>query len=301
MSRGKGLLLPAILSFALTCAGCAVPRYDVPYKANAPTVRTIVERIQCEIAAMVRDEKPTYPHRPFLLNNDFDIVVSMSIEVNDTGGLAPSLAYMNPVTNFTFGANATLSESRDHTFTENLQFSVREIYLDLYMWELAKRAGVEDPQTSYGFTQHACPPADTELAGTLGISDFVSMASTSEGLTTSAEKVFGGSIQFIVTKNVNAVGPTWTLVHFKGPGGLFSASQVNTDKITLAFAQGPNVGTKMLLPTKLPRVLSGNTEIARARGHRPNGAAYSLLQQMLTSSINSQLVILQNNLQNGFR
>ena len=128
------------------------------------------------------------------------------------------------------------------------------------------------------------------------------MASTSEDLTTSAEKVFGGSIQFLVTKNVNAVGPTWTLVHFKGPGGLLSASQVNTDKITLAFAQGPNVGKKMILPTTLPRALSQAPERSpQARGHRPNGTAYLLLQQMLTSSINSQLIILQNNLQNGIR
>lgn len=303
MSRNKGLLLPAMLSCALMGTGCAVPHYDVPYKANAPTVRTIVERIQCEIADMVRkDEKHPYPHRLFLLNNDFDILVSMSIEVTEAGGLAPSLAYMNPMANFTFGANGVLSESRDHTFTENLQFSVRDIYLDLHMWALAKHAGVEDPQTSYGFVSHECPPADTNLAGTLGISDFVAMASSSEGLTTGAEKVFGGSIQFLVTKNVNAVGPTWTLVHFKGPGGLIGASQVNTDKITLAFAQGPNVGKKMALPTTLPRALSQAPDrLSQARGRRPNGAAYLLLQQILTSSINSQLVILHNNLQSGIR
>jgi hypothetical protein len=91
--------------------------------------------------------------------------------------------------------------------------------------------------------------------------------------------VFGGSIQFLVTKNLSA-GPTWTLVHFKGPGPLASVSEVNTDKITLAFAQGPNAGTPM---QKHPNPL--------------NPYAYSFLQQLLTSSINSQLIFLGNTIQ----
>jgi len=296
MSRKNTLRLIGALSTLLACAGCGVPRYDVPYtKSGQPTVRSIVQRIQCEIRDMVRDDTndPVSFHRKFLLNQDFEVLVSMSIEVNETGGLAPSLTYMNPVASFTFGGNATLSESRDHTFTENVQFSAREIYLDWYTWRLAKLAGF-DPEAE-GLTAHDCPPADTQLAGTLGISDFVAMASGSEGLTTSADKVFGGTIQFIVTKNVNTVGPTWTLVHFKGPGGLLSASQVNTDKITLAFAQGPNVGKPMVLPKAFRK------DGVAIRRRPVNTRAYLLLQQMLTGSINSQINILQNSIQNGVR
>jgi hypothetical protein len=275
-------------------SGCAVPRYDVPYtEVGQPTVKSIVQRIQCEIRDLVRDDPddPTAFFAPFLLNQDFDVLVAMSIEVNDTGGLTPSLSYMkalSPLTTFTFSGNGTLSESRDHTFTENLQFSVREIYLDWYTWRLAKLAGVD--AEALGLTPHDCPPANTNLAGTLGISDFVSMAAQSEGLDTSADKVFGGSIQFLVTKNVNSVGPTWTLVHFKGPGGLLNFSQVNTDKITLSFAQGANAGKPLVRPTAFNK----RAPIVP----RPwNMRAYLLLQQMLTSSINSQLSVLQNGLQ----
>jgi hypothetical protein len=50
-----------------------------------------------------------------------------------------------------------------------------------------------------------------------------------------------------------SLGPTWTLVQFKGPGGLASLSQVNTDKITLAFAEGPNVGKPLTNVAKRPR------------------------------------------------
>jgi hypothetical protein len=296
MSYSKALFSFAALSIASVLAGCAVPRYDVPYtKVGQPTVRSIVQRIQCEIRDMVRDDTgdPASFHRRFLLNQDFDVLVSMSIEVNDSGGLTPSLAYLSPLTSFTFSGNGTLSESRDHTFTENLQFSVREIYLDWYTWKMAKLSGIDTE--AQGLTPHDCPPADTNLAGTLGVSDFVAMAAPSEGLTTAAEKVFGGTIQFIVTKSVDSVGPTWTLVHFKGPGGLLNVSQVNTDKVTLAFAQGPNVGTRMVLP----RSFQERALTTRRRSVNPR--AYLFLQQMLTGSINSQLINLQSNLQNGIR
>lgn len=284
-------------------SGCSVPIYDVPYtSAGHPTVKTIVQRIQCEIRDLVRTdiENPTDPSRlygAFLRNGDYDVLIAMSIEVNNTGGLTPSLSYMSPLhvatTSFTFSGNANLSESRDHTFTENLQYSVRQIYLDWYAYLLAERAGL-DPQ-SLGLTLHDCPAADTNLSGTLGIGDFVAMAAASEGLDTETapDKIFGGSITFLVTKNVNAVGPTWSLIHFKGPGGLAGLSQVNTDKLTLAFARGPNVGHRMVLPT-LAQLTRG---FSPQKGNHPlNGRAYYFLQQQLTGGISTQLNILQNSL-----
>jgi len=282
-------------------AGCGVPRYDVPYtEAGQPTVRSIVERIQCEIRDMVRDDStgPEAFYRAFLLNNDLDVVVSMSIEVNNTGGLNPTLAYLtqlNPLTAFAFSGSGTLSGSRDHTFTQNLQFSVRDIYLDWYTWRLAKLAGV-DPQP-YGLVPHDCPQPDSNLSGTLGIVDFVSMAANSEGLMITSEKVFGGTIAFVITKNVSSVGPTWSLVHFKGPGGLVNLSQVSTNKITLAFAEGPNVGKKMILPKTYQWSSPKVAGIAAARRGGFNPLGYALVQQMLTGSINSQLTTLQNNFQ----
>jgi hypothetical protein len=257
------------------CSGCAVPRYDVPFdSAGQPTVETIVDRIQCEIRDMVRDDTPndvTSFHRLFLLDGDYDAQISLSLEVNDTGGLSPSLAYLNPITgatSFMFGANATFSESRDHNFTENIQLSVRTIYID---WKTNRNP-------------HNCPTSDTNLSGDLGIRDFVAMAAQTRNLDQSKNSagkgVFGGSIQFLVTKNLSAVGPTWSLIHFKGPGPLANVSEVNTDKITLAFAQGPNVGKPMQL-----------------HSNPLNLYAYSFLQQLLTSSINSQLIFLQSTIQ----
>lgn len=271
MRSTKTFFLGAAVLCATMCGGCAVPRYDVPYDtAGQPTVKSIVERVQCEIRDMVRDDRagdPTSFHRLFLLNGDYDVEVSLSLDVNDTGGLSPSLTYMTPLsaaTSFMFGADGTFSQSRDHNFTENIQLSVRSIFLD---W----RNGV-DP--------HDCPSADSNLSGTLGLKDIVAMAALSENLDASKSLdkggVFGGSVQFLVTKNITGAGPTWTLVNFKGPGPLAAFSEIHTDKITLAFARGPNVGKPMA---------TGKRQV--------NTRAYLLLQQLLASSINSQLTQLQ--------
>jgi hypothetical protein len=274
----------AIFYFAATliafvCHGCAVPQFDVPTdSAGQPTVATIISRIQCEIRDMVRDDMGeadiTSFHRKFLLNGDYDVEIVLSLETNNTGGLAPNLAWINPlskITSFMFGGTATLSESRDHNFTENIQLSVRNIYTE---WKLHAN-------------NHDCPVADTNLAGTLGISSYVAIAALTPNLdakqTLSGKGVFGGSDQFLVTKAINSIGPTWSLVHFKGPGPLGSLSQVNTDKITLAFAQGPNAGNPL---PPLTAVIPANP---------PNPSANFFLQQLLTSQILTQIFMLQNN------
>lgn len=251
--------------------GCAVPSFDVPRdNYGQPTVTTIVQRIQCEIRDMVRDDRPGDPasfHRLFLMNGDYDVLVALSLEVTDTGGLAPTVSYVTPltaVTTWTFGATGTLSEARDHTFTENIEISTRQIYSD---WK-------------YGGIPHDCPVfASTNLAGELGLKDFVSMATSSPDLDETlqgGEKtgVFGGTIQFLVTKSLSATGPSWQLVRFKNLAALGSLSEVNTDKITVAFSQGSNKGKRL------------------ARIYGFNAPAYNFLQQQLINSISSQLSIL---------
>jgi hypothetical protein len=265
------------VAVGISLSSCAVPNFDVPKdRAGQPTVATVVSRIQCELRNMVRDDEPNNVktfHRLFLLNGDYDVEIALSLEVNNTGGLAPSLAYINPlskIASFMFGASATLSEARDHNFTENIQLSLRNIYTE---WKNHTNL-------------HECPPPDTNLAGDLGIYDYVAMAALTPHLdekqTISGKGVFGGSMQFVVTKQINSLGPTWSLEHFKGPGQLVSFGEINTDKITLAFAQGPHVGAAMTPPS------------AVVPPNPPNPFANFFLQQLITSSINTQLQMLQN-------
>jgi hypothetical protein len=253
------------IAAAFSLAACAVPQFDVPYTARGPDASSIVRRIQCEMKEMVVADKdnPASFNRDFLLNNDYDVAIALSLDVTNTGGASPSLSYLNPLataaTSFALSGSGTFSEARESNFTANIQESFREIYLE---WK----------QNNEYFQ---CPAAQTNLAGDLGIRDFVALAARTldlkQTLTPAEGSVFGGLVQFLVTKQVNSFGPTWTLVHFVGPGSV-NLSQVNTDKITLAFARGPNVG-KPITATSNP----------------PNPNANAFLQQLLLGQISTQL------------
>ena len=250
-------------SFSLLCAGCAVPQFDVPYTKNGPTVNSVVRRIECEMREMVvkDDNNPASFNSPFLLTNDYVAAIALSLDVTNTGGVAPSLSYLNPVASFGLSGTGTFSEARNANFTENIQLSFRKIH---DRWE-------------HDHIPFECPSADTNLAGDLGIKDFVALAAQTshlnQGSGSDSPEVFGGTVQFLVTKQVDSFGPTWTLVHFVGPGSV-NLSQVNTDKITLSFARGKDAGKPLA-------------------EHLVQAKANSFLQQLLTSQISTQLNALQ--------
>src|ERR1700730_4255388 len=98
-------LTTAGLAASLACAGCAIPRFDVPYSESTdqPTITSIIDRVKCELTetvsdpfALVKSGTPssidTY-YEPFLLNGDYDVQVTLNLEVNNTGGLTPSITY----------------------------------------------------------------------------------------------------------------------------------------------------------------------------------------------------------------
>jgi hypothetical protein len=294
------------LAAVAMCIGCSVPKFDVPYGSNSeqPTVSSIISRVKCELADMVRDplqlaktgvrSSPDTWHELFLLNGDYDVVITLSLETNDTGGLAPNITFMEPVTkliSFSFGGSATLSESRDHTFNDNFQISMRQLYAEV-QWAQSPSSDLDEKIRAEW--AHTCPLQDSNLSKVLGIKDFVAMGSQTERLPSTpvpsngaATQAFGGSVSFLVTKNISGVGPIWTTTRWKGPGGLLGLSHVNTDKLTVAFAQGPNAGkplSQFFSPTPPTRI--------EANG--PNVNAYNFLQQQITQSINSQLQSLMN-------
>jgi hypothetical protein len=273
MRRYKFAEFCSIVVIPLAVGGCSgTANFDVPVdSAGQPTVSSIVARVQCELLDMVRDDKgtdyvPSF-HRAFLLNGDYEVAASLSLDVTDSGGLAPSLTYLNAFSagqSVTWGASFNVSREKVSNFTENLSFSLRDIYLD---WK-------------YNGNPMTCPAAETNLAGDLGIRNIVAMAALSEAGTPGgpSKPAFSGSVQFAVTKAVTAAGPQWSLIHFKGPGTFANLTEKNLDKITFAFAQGAGAGKKMQVGPRIGK-------FARA----PNPVAHALLQQVLTSSINTQL------------
>jgi hypothetical protein len=51
------------------------------------------------------------------------------------------------------------------------------------------------------------------------------------------KNAFGTQIEFVLLKNLNSVGPTFTLQTFKGPGKLFSTQRTDTHSVTIGFAR----------------------------------------------------------------
>ncbi len=234
---------------AIFLSGCAsvVPKFDVPSDpAGVPTVRSIVDEITCEFDDMLAE--PVF--RDFLLLGDVDVALQLTLTVNDTGGVTPSFTYTNGL--FSFNVGATYNQSREQNYTETLYYSMRQLYQDN---QLAAKTG--QPALCH-------QNIDTNLAGNLGLRDAVAIAIQSPNLNftkklSGTDGEFGGYVNFLITKNLNAVGPTWTLTHFKGPGSFGAVSEVNTDKLVFAFAEGSDVGK--------PYSVFRTTGFARAKQH----------------------------------
>jgi hypothetical protein len=233
----------SLMSFCLLY-GCAQfpPRFDVPTdKRNVPSTASIVERITCELVDMVRDDGPKRSDiSPLLIAYDYQVAMLLSLDVNDTGSIAPSFNF--PHGTFATNFGLTLSQSRQDTLSINLTYSMRD---------LARRY-LSEPEL------RECPSMDTNLAGNLGLRRTVTAALETPGLNTNPANLsptsgeFSGSVNFVVTKSIDQAGPTWTLENFKGPGNLGSLSSVNTDKLSFAFATGPQMGTKFDPKAKAP-------------------------------------------------
>ncbi len=102
---------------------------------------------------------------------------------------------------------------------------------------------------------------------------------------TGTDGAFGGYVNFTVTKNLNAVGPLWTLTHFKGPGNFASVSEANTDKLIYAFGVGPHAGSKFDIKTSAVGLSEKSDK------------AEDLLSDILINQITTQLGTISGGLQ----
>src|SRR5215212_6745815 len=85
---------------------CGVPKFDVPEVNHAPTVKSIIARINCELAELIRETPPVYVHQPELYLSHYAVEVELSLKVEDTGELAPSFNFPTGST-FAFNVGAT--------------------------------------------------------------------------------------------------------------------------------------------------------------------------------------------------
>ncbi|PAY06984.1 hypothetical protein CK489_14255 [Bradyrhizobium sp. UFLA03-84] len=198
-----------ILGTLAACTG--IPKLDV---AGPVAVSKIVEEVQCEVLAAVRDH-------PRLRTENWAVSVNLTLQVDDSVGLTPTVAYVDPSASFSFGAAGTLKGARQRIYVETL---------DLEIASMKPRPSCKQQPDTF------------DLSGNLGIEEAVNLGlgSIKEGdpARFDKDKAFGQTIQFVLTKNVSGVGPMWTLTHFTGPGGFFGAERIDTNELVISFAPG---------------------------------------------------------------
>ena len=261
------------MSSSLALAACtSVPaHFDVPYSnSGVPLANSIVQRVRCELVELVRDDlEPRYNRRETLLQYDYHTAMLLSLDANDTASAAPSLSF--PYAGFSFSITPSAKLSRQDQINYSLNYSMVDLYFD---WKTNPKS-------------YICPDPNTNLAGNLGLREKVSSALNLADLAftmaaTPTDGQFSGVINFTATKSIDQAGPTWTLVHFTGPGAFLAASEVNTDKLAFGFAAGAQLKT---VAEKRP---------ARQRVSTA-GQAEQALGRALTNDLGTQLNAIRNN------
>lgn len=208
-----------ICALAFSMSACAgPPRLDIP---SPLTVAHIIDRVQCEVLEATS-------RFPKLRSQDWSVAVNLTLQVEDSVGVTPTVSFVQPLatagTQFSFGASAALKNARQRIYSESLDIRVAAL----------KPRNCEAEQSRFSLT------------GDLGIVEAVALGMSSIGPDDGAgfkkDKAFGQTIQFVVTRNVSGVGPTWSLVHFSGPGGLLGAERVDTHQLIVSFAPGEKKG-----------------------------------------------------------
>jgi hypothetical protein len=239
----------SILFLPFITAGCATtPSFD---KITGVTPKTIVDTLECEIIAakkknainVARDLNlirmgrlpKTYPIRDL---KDYVAVAELTLQVDAQATLIPSFTQTDIISKtFTraFDYGVKLDSQSHRVYSETINFSVAAMSDSKNSCE-QRRAGIS-------------------LNGKLGVEEVVNMAfgsidpedqgidlpmeaveSAPSGRTGGSKGAFGTSLEFDLVGAITASGPTFTLVHFRGPGKLFATQRSDTHKITISFA-----------------------------------------------------------------
>jgi len=203
-------------------------------------------------------------YRPGKPGSEYWVAVAdLTLQLDESATLTPSFTHTDVVSTtltrvFNWGVKVDTQAQR--IYNQSVTFTIPQ---------LSPSATCDNPG---GF--------DLSLNGDLGIGEVVGMAfdstrrSKQSGITFTEggkNNAFGESVQFVVTKNVNGLGPTWVLSFFKGPGGLLQMQRGDTHKLVISFA-----------PAKAPSGVAGAAAAAKANN-------LLLLQQNLPSTIINEL------------
>ncbi|HEX8554785.1 MAG TPA: hypothetical protein VF695_08775 [Sphingomonas sp.] len=241
MTLGRSAISFGCLSLLVGCAGVPQlyrPSADKPTTTLAPKVDDIVHQIACEL----RDASRTH-----LKGRNYLVTLLLTLQVDDTLHLTPSLSFINPLA--TAGTNSTVLEALDvggerrRTFTTTMLLETKEFL-----------KGSVDASIEAGTASPSCNGKKLyNLSGELGLRDIVRDGVASYLVRygdlevhpdiEANKTLFGSTVQFAVNRTVTALGPVWTMTTFKGPGGsagLVNGKRLGTDTLIVTFALQSN-------------------------------------------------------------
>jgi hypothetical protein len=239
----------AIGTIGLALAGCAsMPSFDAPDdEHNRPTVSTIVDEIQCEIAE-ARDaveNADTRQLRDFEPFRQWTAAVTLTLTVDDsigtaTGGLPISfINTLSKTATFAFNLNPTLYQLRTRTYTQNYTINISAIPSYSRCRELMRASNGFNLEGDLGLKDQIYMGLHPFKKSQHGADYYASATQTIDHPAAKTADTFGGTIFFNVFYGVSNVGPTWTLATFKGPTAGLGYVRNDLHQIVITFAPAP--------------------------------------------------------------
>ncbi len=241
-----------ILCASLVTSGCAtLPHFE---RITGVTPKTIVDVIECEIIAakrkntikvareqsLIRAGKlpRTYPIRDL---KKFVAVAELTLQVDEQATLVPSFTQTDIISkSFTraFDWGVKLDSQSHRVYSETVNFSILAMSDDKNSCEhrrvglsLNGKLGIEEViDMAFG----SIDPDDQGIDLPEGSTEVGDGSSRKGG---GSKAAFGTSLEFDLLGGITASGPTFTLVHFKGPGRFFATQRSDTHKVTISFGR----------------------------------------------------------------
>jgi hypothetical protein len=244
--------LCAILSGGALLAGCALPSPD--YISRSPfTVQDLTTHIRCEIERS--------PHLQELSGKGYVVQITLSLKVDDNGGLSPNLSFLSSTT-FAYALNGNLNLDRQQTYSTSYALDLQNL--------------AAENRNPLGGCKDSGSPVAHNLSGNLDLEAIIEAGIAEIGQAEAYNAVvklpgsfndkgtkfpnFGSTVQFMLTEGFDT-GPAWMLTNFKGPSGgkgILNGGRITTDNVIFAFAAGPQPDEKKIAK------LTKDLEIVRA-------------------------------------
>jgi hypothetical protein len=219
----------AIVAVCLT-ACTSLPRYENPLTGGVKP-KDVVQAIECELI----DALPIWKKalKKEAVKGKMVAVAELTLQVDEQATLTPSFTHTEIVSK-TF--------SRIFNWGVKLDTTANRTYNEAVVYVLDPNRNVPYPKSC-----NDSNAARHSISGNLGLAELLERGLTSQtplgrfaGPTSievaKAKTAFGQTVNFVVTMNVNGLGPTWSLTYFKGPGAMLFAQRIDTHKLIISFA-----------------------------------------------------------------